>query len=477
MPQNFSEFLSVVVDYAWGLPLVFLLMGGGAILFIFARMLPIFGFSHAIRLVSGKFEHIDEDQASGQISHFQALSNALAATIGLGNIAGVAVAINQGGPGSIFWMWVAAIVGMNTKFFECTLSLMYRDKDYAGEVQGGPMYVIQNAMPSWCKPLAYAFAIFGLVGTMALFQVNQLSSFVEQSLSVPPLVTGAFCALFVGIVLKGGIQRLAHATSSMVPAMCLIYVLASLVIIILNIDKVPVVFTEIFRQAFSGGALFGGAQGMAVAAIMKIGIKRAAFSNEAGIGTAPMAHSNAKTSEPISEGYVAMLGPFLDTIVVCTMTALVILTSVDLTTVPDEMEGILLTNQAFTSTLGTAGSIFLGIAILLFSLTTMLGMANYNQKCWDFIFRGHRAFRRPTFIAAYSATLLFGSISAMDDVVNILDIGFALMAVPNMIATLYLAPKVMRALNDYRKKYFAPKGLESESVSRSANESKLLNIT
>jgi len=451
MSPSFSNFLSIVVDYAWGLPLVFLLIGGGFYLLTVSKLLPLRGFAHAFALITGKFKH-QAKSAEGQISHFQGLTNALAATIGLGNIAGVAVAITQGGPGAIFWMWLAGIIGMNTKFFECSLSLMHRGHDFRGEVQGGPMYVIENALSKKFRPLAYMFAICGMVGTMALFQVNQLAEYSLDQFGTPKLMVGIICAVIVAMIMVGGIRRLAKVTETLVPSMCLFYVICCSVIIIMNFERVPGIFVSIFSEAFTGRSMLGGAMGVAIIEVMKVGVKRAAFSNEAGMGTAPMAHGNVKTPEPISEGLVAMLGPFFDTIIVCTMTALVILSTTD----PADyvgLSGILLTTKAFENSLPGFGAHFLGIAILLFSVTTMIGMANYNQKCWNYLFKGRWGMGRNAFIFFFCATVVFGSVSSLTDVVNIIDIGFAMMAVPNMITTIILARSVERALEKYITNY------------------------
>lgn len=451
MSEIFSHFLVQAVDLIWGLPLVFLLIGGGLGLVFYSSLLPIVGFAHAIRLVLGHYKERDK-KAPGQLSHFQALTNALAATVGLGNIGGVAVALTQGGPGAVFWMWVAALIGMNTKFFECSLAVMYRGKDYKGEVQGGPMYVIAQALPGFFRPMAYMFAICGLIGCMALFQVNQLAEYLENHYQWDRLTVGIFSAIAVGFVLKGGLKRMGKVTGALVPGMAIFYVIGSLVIISLNFEKVPGVFALIFHDAFTGQALFGGAAAWGFIEVMKVGVKRAAFSNEAGVGTAPMAHSNAKTTEPISEGLVAMLGPFFDTIIICTMTAVVILI-----TLPVEkfqgVAGVLITIEAFEASLPGVGQHLLGIAILLFSFTTMIGMANYNGKCWDFIFKGRWGMTQNTFILVFCGTLIFGSLTRLENVVNILDIGYGLMAYPNMIATIWLAPKVKKALKEYFKRH------------------------
>ncbi len=442
-----SQLLADVASFVWGLPLLVLLIGANLILIYHSKLIPLRGFKHAIKLV---FSKKDEVHSEGQITHFQALCNALAATIGLGNISGVAIAIYQGGPGAILWMWVAAFMGMNTKFFECSLAVMYRGVDSNGEVQGGPMYVIENALPSKYRFLGYLFAIFGVVGTLALFQINQLSHFVSSTYSIPNYFTGGFFCLITIYILHGGLKRITNFTSSVVPLMSVLYVLLCFIILIMNIEKIPTIFLNIFSQALTGEAIGGGVLGYGVLHILKTGFKRAAFSNEAGIGTAPMAHGNVRTSEPISEGYVAMLGPFVDTILVCTLTALTILVSTDLS---QNLNGINLTTHAFRSQLGDFGAHALGIIILLFSFSTMVGMANYCQKCWGFIFRDKKFFGQKMFIAYYSASIAIGAMIKMNDVVNLIDIAYALMAVPNLIATIYLAKTVKIKLKEYNNKF------------------------
>lgn len=456
MPKPVSEFLAVLVEVAWGLPLVFLLIGGGIYLLFVSRFLSFKGFGHALKLTFGKYKHAGQEKAAGQISHFQALSNALAATVGMGNIAGVAVAIHMGGPGAVFWMWVAALIGMNTKFFECALSVMYRGRDYRGEVQGGPMFVIGTALGKHWKPLAVFFAVCGLVGTLTLFNVNQLASYLHDQYQVPPIWVGMVCAVLTAYILRGGLPRLARTTSALVPLMCLLYVLAALVILALNIEKIPAVFAAIFREAFSGRAAVGGAAAIGMIEVLKIGVRRAAFSNEAGIGTSPMAHSNVKTPEPVTEGFVAMLEPFCDTILICTMTALVILVSVEPGAALDG-SGVVLTTRAFAQNLPGFGVHFLGVAVLLFSFSTIIGYANYNEKCWNFLFKGRWGLTENVFIVFYCSSLILGAVSALGDIVNLLDCAFAFMAVPNMLATLALAPRVKKVLEDYVKKYLVRK--------------------
>ena len=442
-----NQFSVTLADFAWGWPLIFLLMGGGLYLFILSHALPLKGFFHAIRLIFG----IDKEKGKhlkGQLSHFKSFSNAIAATVGMGNIGGVALAVSTGGPGAIFWMWVSAIIGMNTKFFECTLAVMFRGKDYMGEVQGGPMYVIKEALPKKYHWLAYAFAIFGLLGCMALFNINQLTDFVESEYSIERYWVGIICSGLVAYILLGGIQRIASVSAALVPTMCVLYVFGCLYIIFLKWEMLPYVFEKIFNEAFSFNSASGAAIGLTFKEIMITGVRRAAFSNEAGIGTAPMAHSNAKTNEPISEGLVAMIGPFLDTIVICTMTAIVILV-----TFPDRIysgpEGVKLTIEVFKENIPIWGEHLLGISVLLFSFTTMIGMANYNQKCWNFLFMGKRGLGNFTFIGFFSLSLMFGALFPLHTVINLLDAGLGFMAYPNMIATIILAPKIITELKRY----------------------------
>ncbi|MBC75742.1 MAG: sodium/alanine symporter [Halobacteriovoraceae bacterium] len=449
--MNINQILSDVVAVVWGTPLLVFLLVANIILLSFSKLIPIRGLVHAISLVSGK--HANKN-AQGQITHFQALSNALAATIGLGNIAGVAVAIYQGGPGAVFWMWISALLGMNTKFFECTLAVMFRGKDYQGEVQGGPMYYIEKGMGEKYKFFAFAFALFGLIGTLALFQINQLASFLETSYSVDTTYTGMIFAVLTVYILLGGLKRISMVTSRVVPAMSLIYVVLCLVILGVNAEKVIPMFVSIFESAFGIGQVAGGVSGYAIMHVIQTGVKRAAFSNEAGIGTAPMAHGNAQTDEPISEGYVAMLGPLIDTIIVCTLTALAILVGIDSVDMSGvSLNGINLTAFAFTQSLGEFGKHSLGIVIFLFSFSTMIGMANYNKKCWDYLFKGRWNLGDKTFVLFYGLSLGVGAVIKMGAVVNIIDICYALMAIPNIVATVFLANKVKKALKKYNSKF------------------------
>ena len=435
----FDTFWATAVDYAWGLPLVILLVGAGIFFTLLSRFLPYRAWRHSLDIIRGKYDNPDEP---GEISHFQALTSALSATLGMGNIGGVAVAIAAGGPGAIFWMWIAGLVGMATKYFTCTLAVLYRKKDEDGIEQGGPMYYLEVGLGKWAKPLSVLFAICGMIGCLALFQVNQLSGLLEEDYQIDKIITGLFCMVLVGAVILGGIIRVGKVSEKTVPAMFILYVVASLIIIIANIERVPDVFGSIFSGAFGGEALLGAGAGLTMRQVLITGIRRAAFSNEAGIGTAPMAHGAAKTSEPVREGLIAMLGPFLDTNIVCTLTGLVIL----ITGVPEAGNGVLMTANAFSSSLGVTGRIVLTMVIVLFSVTTMISYSYYSLKCAWYLF-GKKLGGKYVYI--YLATLPLAAIWSQDTVVNIIDTCFALMAIPTLTGGILLSGSVIRATRDY----------------------------
>ena len=385
--DTIDGFMASLANFLWGTPLVILLLGGGFYFSMISRLVPFAYLRHAIDILLGKYDSEDDP---GQITHFQALSSALSSTVGMGNIAGVALAIHTGGPGAIFWMWCTAILGMTTKFFTCTLALMYRGEDDLGEIQGGVMYYIEEGLGEKFKPLAIMFSISGLFGCTIFFQSNQLAQIIREYLYNPigifqeqiftgDLVTGCMVAALVGTVIFGGIKRIAKVASTMVPVMVGIYLLAAIIIIGKNIHFVPNIFLLIVQDAFSGTAVAGGAVG----SMISIGVRRGLFSNEAGTGTETMAHGAAKTKEPVREGLVAMLGPFIDTIIVCSITAIVILLSGVYT---QDLNGVSMTVSAFEHELGTLGKIVIMVAVLTFSLSTMFGYSYYGQKCASYVF-------------------------------------------------------------------------------------------
>ncbi len=441
--NSLDIFWAKAVDYAWGLPLVILLIGSGIYFTVASRFIPFRALGHAIEILRGKFDDPDDP---GEITHFQALSSALSATIGMGNIAGVAIAISLGGAGAIFWMWVAGFVGMATKFFTCTLATMYRKKDEMGIDQGGPMYYLEVGLGKKFKPLAVMFAACGMVGCLSLFQVNQLAVLIHADYGIDKVLIGVICMVLVGAVILGGIVRVGKVSSKVVPAMFVLYVISSLIVIFSNFDIIPSIFLSIFTNAFGGESIIGGAAGIAFSKVMITGVKRAAYSNEAGIGTAPMAHGAAKTKEPIREGLIAMMGPFLDTHIVCTLTALVILSSGLLTGELDDSGAILLTVNAFTEAMGMTGRYILTLAIVLFSVSTMISYSYYSIKCAKYLF-GLKI--GSLYIFVYLLSLPFAAWSEPTTIINMLDTLFALMAFPTLIGALLLSPKVIKELKSY----------------------------
>jgi alanine or glycine:cation symporter, AGCS family len=313
------------------------------------------------------------------------------------------------------------------------------------------MYVIERALPKAARPLGWMFAICGFFGTFTLFQVNQLALYGETYYGLEKIWVGVVFSIITGIVLLGGLRGISRFCEVVVPIMSVLYFVVVAIILIVNIDKAPGVFGSIFREAISPSSAFGGILGYGFLHILTTGTKRATFSNESGIGTAPMAHSNSRTTEPVSEGYVAMLGPFIDTIIVCSLTAFAILVTFP-QGAPEGVSGIQLTTMAFTEHMGISGQHFLAVSIVMFALSTMIGVANYNQKCWDYIFKGRWIFRDKSFIMVFCGSLLVGAIIPMDNVVNFMDIAFALMTIPNIIATVYLAKRVRRELDLYNSK-------------------------
>ncbi|NQZ76268.1 MAG: alanine:cation symporter family protein [Ekhidna sp.] len=451
--NSISSFLSEATNFIWGPPLLVLLLGGGFFLLVYSRFLPFRYLRHAINVLRGKY---DDPNDPGDISHFQALSGALAATIGMGNISGVALAIAAGGPGAMFWMWVSAFLGMATKYFTCTLAVQFRGKDSRGEIQGGPMYVIREALGKKWMPLAVFFCVAGFFGATPVFQTNQMVAVFKNVILLPAGVEDSFVVnLSIGIVIAslvatvilGGIKRIGNVASKLVPFMVVLFVLSVLLIMLGNLGEVVPSFLFILEDAFSAKAVLGGAVG----AIIVEGAKRAAFSNEAGIGMAPMMHGAAKTKEPVREGLVAMLGPAIDTIIVCTMTGLCIL----ITGVwnSGESDGIVMTAKAFEVGLPLFGPYVLMLCVMVFAITTIFGLAYYGQKCLSFLIGAKYG---KYFYYWYIMLVIVGSVASLTDVVNLVFVAYGLMSVPTMISTVILAPKVMQATKTYFEEVYKP---------------------
>ena len=541
--------LEDISNWLWGFPLLYLLIGGGLYFTIYSRFVPFFYLRHSIQILRGKYNNANDP---GEINHFQALCSALSGTVGMGNITGVAVAIVQGGPGALFWMWICALLGMATKFFTCSLAVMYRGTDQTGQVQGGPMYFITEGLGKKWKPLAMAFCFFGLFGCLPMFQSNQLTAivsemffkpndwFVDSSQNVTLTGQGLFgllLAIVVGVVIIGGIQRIGKVAATLVPFMVILYGGCALIIIIMHASQIPEAFRLIITDAFTGQAVTGGVLG----SVISIGVRRAAFSNEAGMGTEAMAHGAAKTKEPIREGLVAMLGPMIDTLIVCTITGLVIIntgvwekgvtinrisklnnaieqyvieknissvitndliesiitnkefnnkkiyvspvnkidawgkrieikndinssdyklilvssgpdktlnTPDDLTNEisPNSYSGVMLTEKAYRMISSSLGPYLLLICVLCFSFSSMIGFSYYVTKCGMFLF-GIKA--RIPLIIFYLIGIIISAIVDLKYLIYFLDIMFGLMAVPTIISTIILSPRVMKEAREY----------------------------
>jgi AGCS family alanine or glycine:cation symporter len=433
----------------------------GALFFtVFMKFINIRGFKHAIDLVRGRY---DDPESKGEVSHFQALATALSATVGLGNIAGVAIAIAVGGPGATFWMILAGLLGMSTKFTECTLGVKYREISPDGIVSGGPMYYLKKGlakknMALLGKVLAVLFAVLVIGGSFGggnMFQANQAFSqltIIAPSLEGKGAWFGIILAILVGAVIIGGIKSIARVTDKIVPFMAVLYVLSALIIIFLHIDQTGHAFWLIIDGAFNPDAMKGGLIGVLIT-----GFRRAAFSNEAGVGSAAIAHSAVKTNKPVTEGYVALLEPFIDTVVICTMTSLVLIfTGTHLN--PDGLEGSELTSQAF-ATVFTWFPFVLVFAIFLFAFSTMISWSYYGLKGFDYLFGrafervfGNRRIADNVYRVIFLGMIVVGASSELGAVVDFSDMMILAMAFPNILGLIILAPEVRKELKDYMRK-------------------------
>ena len=442
MLEQIGQFLTVVADFLCGYPLFTLLIGGGIFLFIASGAVSLRRLPAAIAELRRKHSGGD-----GQISSIQALASVVAATVGLGNIAGVAIALVMGGPGAIFWMWVSAMVGMTTKFFEGSLAIMYRGKDTAGEVQGGTMYMITEGLGKQWRPLAIAFTIFGMVGTLCFMQANQLTESIitvsgMESTFTTKFTIGVVMALVVSFVILGGIKRIAKAAARIVPIMVVLYFLMVLAVVVLHYQHVPAVFASIFKGAFSLEAGFG-----AFVFVALTGAKRAAFVNEAGVGTASMMHGASKNNQPVREGLIAMLGPLIDSGIVCTLTSIPIIMA------SQSVDGFALAKDAgLANALGAFNSLlpygqYLLMAIVFFfAFSTMFSYSYYGLKCTNYLFGANNA---KYYNYYYLVMIVVAAVIKLNLLVGIMDLAFAGMAVCTMFTLIRLAPKVKAQMRIY----------------------------
>ena len=435
-----SKVLSELSNFVWGLPLLFLLVGAALYFNILLAFKPVTKLGLAIRLMRSR------GQGKGQIPSFQALTNALAATVGMGNIAGVAVALTLGGPGALLWMWIAALLGVTLKFSETAAVMLHRGEDVYGETQGGAMYIYEQIFDGKFRWVGKSFAFLGLIGTLSLFQINQMSSYLESEYNFEPLYVGIVVAVVVFIILIGGVRRLGSFTKYVIPFMGVLYLTVGLIVILKQIDRLPIVLSSIFRGVLHPEEFIAGT-GVGLLITLKNGFRRAAFSNEAGVGTAPMAHGNAQVEEPIEEALVAGIGPVFDTLMICTLTGIMILLSLDCSII-ESGGGLKLVSLAFKENFGDYGKYLLSIVVFCFSFTTLVGMSNYNEKCWTYLF-GKYLKNGTLFVIFYCATIIIGSVFKSNDVINLMDATYGLMALPNIIALLVLSKKIKQSSQAY----------------------------
>ncbi len=462
MLQIIETINTAVNNFIWGVPAMVCIFGVGLYLSIRTNFLQIRKFPYAIKTTLGRIFR-KRDASDGAITPFQAVCTALAATVGTGNIAGVAGAIAIGGPGAIFWMWVSALFGMCTKFAEVTLAVHYREINANGELVGGPMYYIKNGLGKKWNWLAYLFAAFGVLtvfGTGNATQVNTITTAInsallnynvisENAVSTSNLIIGIVIAILIAMILLGGIKRIGQVTEKLVPFMALLYILLGMGVILLNIQNVPSVFASIFRGAFQPSAVTGGIIGSMFLSLKK-GVSRGIFSNEAGLGTGSIAHACADTKKPVKQGMFGIFEVFTDTIVICTLTALVILCS-GVPIAYGEAAGAELTISGFTSTYGSWISIFTAVAMCCFAFSTAIGWGLYGARCIEFLFS--EKVIKP-FMVVYSLVAILGATANLGLMWNIAETFNGLMAIPNLIALFLLSGTVVKLT----KEYFAGEG-------------------
>ncbi len=434
-----SDIIATVSDFVCGYPLFILLIGGGLFLFIYSGFVPLRKFGASIKALGHKSD------GEGQMSSFLALMSTISSSVGMGYIAGVAIAICMGGPGAIFWMWVSALLGMATKFFEGTLAIMYRGRDENGNVKGGPMYMMTEGVSPKLRPLAIFFAFFGMIGCFCVMQANQLTESITTVLTEPmgiattlpvKLIIGVVMASLVAVVVVGGIDRISKLATKIVPFMVSVYFLLVLIVIVLYIDRLPGVFSQIVSSAFDFKAGFGAVAGIAI-----IGARRAMYVNEAGVGTASLMHGASKNSDPVREGLVAMLGPAIDSGLVCTLTAIPIIMAGNYEV--EGVKGLAIALNSYEALLPGWGKYMLMVVVTFFAFSTMFSYSIYGIKCASYLF-GDKNGQMYKYL--YLAVILLSCVASLSTVVSIMDFAFAMMAFATMSTILYLSPRVKALL-------------------------------
>jgi AGCS family alanine or glycine:cation symporter len=444
--EAFESFISSINALVWGPPMLVMILGVGLFLSIGLKLMPVLKLRAGFQLM---WKGRTGAESEGEIPPFQALMTALSATVGTGNIAGVATAVFLGGPGALFWMWLTALVGMATKYSEAVLAVRFREVDERGAYTGGPMYYIRNGLGKKWAWLGVLFAIFAAVAAFGIgntVQANSVADVLETNFNLPHWVTGLVLMVLVGLVLIGGIKRIGQVASTLVPSMAIAYILVGLMVLAINAEQIPNAIAMVFTHAFSPVAAEGGFAGAAVWAAVRFGVARGIFSNEAGLGSAPIAHAAAQTKNPINQGMVAMLGTFIDTIIVCSITGLVIISSGAWTS---GETGAALTSLAFETGLPGFGNYVVAISLAIFAFTTIIGWSFYGERCIEFLF-GVKAIvpYRVIWILAIpvGATINLGLIWLIADTLN------AMMALPNLVALLLLSPVVFKLTREHFEK-------------------------
>lgn len=440
-----TSLISSINSIVWGVPMLIMILGVGLFLMVSLRFMPVLKLGSGFKLLWSGRTPDKESNTQGEISPFNALMTSLSATIGTGNIAGVATAIFLGGPGALFWMWCTALVGMATKFSEAVLAVRYREVDANGNHIGGPMYYIKNGLSSKWGWLGGAFALFGSIAAFGIgntVQTNSVASALESNFGVAPVITGIVLMILVGLVLMGGIKRIGDVAGKLVPLMAIFYISCGVMVLIVNAAELPAAISLILESAFTATAAEGGFAGAAVWAAIRFGVARGVFSNEAGLGSAPIAHAAAKTNNPVKQGLVGMLGTFIDTLVVCTITGLAIVVSGEWTS---GATGAELTSNAFATAI-PYGNYIVAIALSIFAFTTILGWSVYGEKCVQYFF-GVKAIM--PFRVLWIIIVPIGAMGSLEFIWLLADTMNALMAIPNLIALALLSPVVIKLTREY----------------------------
>ncbi|MCW8886463.1 MAG: sodium:alanine symporter family protein, partial [Motiliproteus sp.] len=444
-----SNIIGEINSIVWGPMMLVLILGVGLFLQLGLKLMPILKLGTGFKLLWGGRKTADEDQNEGEISPFNALMTALSATVGTGNIAGVATAVFLGGPGALFWMWCTALVGMATKFSEAVLAVKYREVDENGNHVGGPMYYIKNGLGKKWAWMGTLFAIFGMIAGFGIgntVQSNSVANVIETNFGVPLWVSGVVLMVLTGAVLLGGIKRIGNVAGTLVPFMAIAYLLAGLTVLAINSAEIPAALDLVFTHAFSPAAAEGGFAGAAVWAAIRFGVARGVFSNEAGLGSAPIAHASAQTHNPVRQGLIAMLGTFIDTIIICSITGLVIITSGTWTS---GESGAALTSMAFAEALPGVGNYLVAVSLAIFAFTTILGWSVYGERCAEYLF-GVKIIT--PFRIVWILVVPLGAMISLDFVWLLADTLNAMMAIPNLIALALLSPVVFRLTKEYFEK-------------------------